>query len=86
MEISRLRAVIRATVQGGCKITSQGEQCLCPLCDLDRIAAALGWYRDYAAALNRDLRGNKTDAVMASMTALSLDAGKRAECILEPEP
>ncbi len=39
---------------------------------------ALEWYEDYSKALGRDFPLKKTDAVLASVTALSLDGGERA--------
>ena len=39
--VERLRSHFHATQSGGCKILSLGDGCLCPFCDIDRIAAAL---------------------------------------------
>lgn len=36
--LARLRAFIEKHVVGGCKILLMGEGCMCPLCDLDRLA------------------------------------------------
>lgn len=78
----RLRNFIKEHSPGNCKVLSKGYACECPLCDLDRIVSELHWYGDYAAAIANDLShptGKKTDAVMASVTVLSLDAGKRSK-------
>ena len=53
------------------------------LCDqfLHKIKAALDFYEGEAEALARYMaegKENKTDAIMASITVLSLDAGRRA--------
>lgn len=37
----RLNELIRRLAPGGCKILSRGAECLCPLCDLDRILGAV---------------------------------------------
>lgn len=34
---TRLRAWISDRMQGGCRMFSDGDACLCPLCDLDRL-------------------------------------------------
>jgi hypothetical protein len=45
----------------------------------DQIQLALEWYSDEACALARHLQGGAhTDGVLASLTVLALDAGKRA--------
>lgn len=75
----RLRNFIKEHSPGNCKVLSKGDVCECPLCDLDRIVNELHWYGDYAAAIAKDLTGKKTDAVMASVMVLSLDAGKRSK-------
>lgn len=44
---------------------------------------ALEWYRDEAKALAKNLEGGAhTNAVLASVTVLSLDAGRRADTAL----
>ena len=75
---TRLREFIKAHSLGGCKMFSRGEECECPLCDLDRIVNELHWYGDYAQAIARDFDKN-TDALLASVTVLKLDAGKRSK-------
>ena len=44
---------------------------------------ALEWYRDEAKALAKNLEGGAhTNAVLASVTVLALDAGRRADTAL----
>ena len=38
---ARLMQFIRAQVDGGCKILSLGDECLCPRCDVDRLFTLL---------------------------------------------
>ena len=40
-ELGRLRAFAREHAPGTCKILSRNDDCLCPLCDIDRIAASI---------------------------------------------
>lgn len=42
------------------------------------VREALEWYRDYAAAITRHMAAKNDQAVLACVTALSLDGGKRA--------
>jgi hypothetical protein len=45
-----------------------------------RMRAALEWYRDEAKALAKNVEsGAHTQAVLASLTVLALDAGRRAD-------
>ncbi len=81
--VSRLKEFIQSHILGECKIISQGRNCKCPLCDLDRICDELSWYGGEAMAIQRHLQIKNTDAVMAVVTVLSLDAGKRAEELLK---
>ena len=75
--VGRLRQFIGDRIQGGCKILSEGENCKCPLCDLDRIQTALNWYKDEVVAISMNIVQKKDMAVLASVNVLSLDAGKR---------
>ena len=75
---TRLREFISMHQPGGCKILSQGELCECALCDFDRIVKELHWYGDYAEAIARDF-DKHTDALLASIIVLKLDAGKRSK-------
>ena len=50
-----------------------------------KMRAALRWYENYAAALGRDFPAEKDEAVVASVTAISLDGGKRARKALSAE-
>jgi hypothetical protein len=46
----------------------------------ERMVHALAWYRDEAKALAKHLEsGAHTQAVLASLTVLALDAGRRAD-------
>jgi hypothetical protein len=36
---ARLRSFVSDHIHGGCKILSQGDDCTCLLCDLDRVYA-----------------------------------------------
>lgn len=74
----RLRAFVSEHLRGGCKILSQGSECKCALCDLDRLYSALRWYGDEAAALAVNMTAKKDMAMLASVHVLALDAGKRA--------
>lgn len=48
---------------------------------------ALKWYRDEAAALAKHMQsGAHTQAVLASVTVLSLDAGRRADTAMKDHP
>lgn len=38
---TRLREFIRAHAPGGCRVLSKGDDCHCPLCDLDDLASAV---------------------------------------------
>lgn len=76
----RLRAWISERLQGGCRVLSQGSDCQCPLCDLDRMRDALQWYAAEAEACAKNSNsGNHAapHALMASVTVLALDGGKR---------
>jgi hypothetical protein len=74
----RLRVFVREHLQGGCKILSQGSECTCPLCDIERMSEALRWYGDEAYALSSNMNMQKDMAILASVQVLALDAGKRA--------
>lgn len=51
------------------------------------LADALCWYAGEAAALAKNMStGAHTNAVLASITVLSLDAGKRAAAVLAKVP
>jgi hypothetical protein len=51
--------------------------------DAQRMREALIWYRDEAAALAKHMQsGAHTQAVLASLTVLSLDAGQRADAAM----
>lgn len=78
----RLRAFVRKHLHGGCRILSQGNDCKCPLCDLDRLHDALRWYEDEARALATNLTAKKDMAILASVQVLALDAGKRSTDVL----
>jgi hypothetical protein len=53
--------------------------------EIARLRAALAWYGDEAAALSKHMAsGAHTQAVLASLTVLSLDAGRRAAAALGP--
>lgn len=82
---SQLRKFVRANLQGGCKIMSEGAECQCALCNLDRLVAPLAWYRDEARAIAANLAINSTTAVLASVTVLSLDNGSRALRAIGPD-
>ena len=73
----RLREFVRQNLNGGCKIISLGADCCCPLCDLERMYAALRWYGDEADALAKNMIEKRDTAVLASVQVLALDAGKR---------
>lgn len=45
--------------------------------ELKRLREAVEWYRDEALALSINLAGKNDQAVLAGVTALSLDAGQR---------
>lgn len=38
----RLREYVRKKSPGGCRLTSQGDRCCCPLCDIDRLCREIG--------------------------------------------
>ena len=78
----RLRKLIQEHSKGGCKMLSLGEECNCPLCDLDKITRALWWYGEEAKAITKNFKEGKESALVASVRVLSLDGGKRAEGIL----
>lgn len=80
----RLRSFVSQYLQGGCKILSQGSECKCPLCDLDRLYDALRWYGDEAVALAANMTAKRDMAVLASAQVLALDAGKRTADALGP--
>ena len=80
----RLRAFVSEHLHGGCRILSQGSECKCPLCDLDRLYSALRWYGDEATALAANMTAKKDMAVLASVQVLALDAGKRTTDALGP--
>lgn len=40
-EVERLKAWIRTKQTGGCRMLSQGDDCHCPLCNVDHLAADL---------------------------------------------
>ena len=51
--------------------------------DARRMREALIWYRDEAAALAKHVQSRAhTQAVLASLTVLSLDAGQRADAAM----
>lgn len=51
---------------------------------IEALRAALVWYRDEAAALHRHMgNGVHTNAVLASVTVLALDAGARADAAID---
>lgn len=74
----RLKKFIQDNQQGGCKILSQGDACECPLCDLDRIVSELRWYGSYAEGIAKDF-DTHSEGVLAAVTVLKLDAGKRSK-------
>jgi len=80
--IGRLREFIVNNINGQCKIISEGSECKCALCDLDRTQEALQWYGKEAFAILENLVKKNDMAVLASVTVLELDAGKRAKDIL----
>lgn len=80
--IGRLREFISNNINGQCKIISQGTDCTCPLCDLDRVQETLNWYGDEAIALATNMLEKKDMAVLASVNVLSLDAGKKVKDLL----
>ena len=45
----RLRTFISSTLYGGCRVFSVGDQCQCPLCDLDRLLSATSKPQDSEA-------------------------------------
>lgn len=52
--------------------------------ELEALRAALIWYRDEAAALHKYVEsGAHTNAVLASVTVLALDAGARADAAID---
>lgn len=63
---------------GSCKMFSLGNSCECPLCDYDKIISALSWYAKEAVAISKNFDKN-SDAVLASVVVLKLDAGKRSK-------
>ena len=75
--IGRLRKFIGDNLNGQCKIISEGSECKCALCDLNRIQEALQWYREEAVAISMNLVQKKDMAILASVNVLTLDAGKR---------
>lgn len=76
--VVRLRNFIQEHINGGCKIISEGSGCICPLCDLDRLIETLQWYGEHAEALSRYGTAKNDNAMLAVVTELMLDAGKRA--------
>lgn len=52
--------------------------------ELEALRAALIWYRDEAAALHKYVgSGAHTNAVLASVAVLALDAGARADAAID---
>lgn len=80
--IGRLRKFISDHLNGQCKVISEGSNCQCPLCDLDRIQETLKWYAEEAQALSKNMIAKQDMAVLASVKVLSLDAGKRVKDLL----
>ena len=74
----KLRDFIREHQKGGCKVISEGLECQCPLCALDRIIARLHWYGEIAGSLARYGAAKKDQAMLACITELMLDAGRKA--------
>lgn len=79
----RLIEFVRTHQIGGCKILSQGDSCICPLCDISKISDELRWYRDEAAALAYHFKKGNDLVILASLHVLVLDAGKRADSVLQ---
>ena len=52
--------------------------------EIERLKPALIWYGEEAAAVNKNLTDRKDDGIMASLTVLSADAGKRAADAIQP--
>ncbi len=77
-EVVRLKEFIRSHQKGGCRIISKDSNCQCPLCDLDRVVAQLQWYGEIALSLSRYEKAKNDNALMACVTELMLDAGRRA--------
>ncbi len=80
--MGRLRNFAQTHDRGQCKILSEGENCKCPLCDLNRIQEVLNWYKEEAVAISVNLIQQKDTAVLASVNVLALDSGKRVNEIL----
>ena len=57
----------------------------CFYCAVMTAAENLEWYGEQAEAINRHMNQKKDLAVMACVTALSLDAGNRAKIVLDDE-
>ncbi len=47
----RLRAFVREQRAGGCRMPSWGTECICPLCDVDRLVTQVSALRQEAARL-----------------------------------
>lgn len=60
---------------------SVGDECKCPLCDMDRFIATIAWYSEQSEAIARYSREKKYEAIEACVVALSLDAGERGKKI-----
>lgn len=83
----RLRGFITSHMQGGCRMLSIGSACTCPLCDLGRLYDALRWYESEAKSIQKhqgSAAHSAPSALLASMTVLGLDGGRRAEEALGP--
>ena len=74
----KLKEWISSRIDGGCKSLSQGSDCICPLCNLDKIYDVLQWYATEANAINKNMIAAKDFALLASMNVLGLDGGTRA--------
>lgn len=83
---------LRVLAEEGSRVHSPGmpEYTICrgvlaALADIERLRAALEWYRDEAKALAKNMAGGAhTQGVLASVTVLTLDAGQRADAALVP--
>jgi hypothetical protein len=73
----RLRAFAREHMHGGCKMLSQGNACVCPLCDIDRLAALTV---PPGSPLGRD-----ADWALAMGAALGTDSGYSIPIVPEPQ-
>lgn len=82
LPIGRLRKFIKDNLNGQFKIISEGSECKCPICDLNRLQEALEWYRDEAKAISMNMALMKDMAVLASINVLLLDDGKKANNVL----